>query len=232
MGYFKLETIEPVRGGMQTNTSVSCMVCRRLLASQGGGGEFLCVYCVEALRLRLVRDGVARMSMELRAAEAKAAPVGAVDPPTVPLAPPTLVARCACGKEIPHDRVMCDVCSPKPRATTDGKPPETGWEHGPAPAPIDETGQHKAYWVLPESERAKGFIRPVRRTYKHVGPCSEGRQPCGSVTTMSQVIAETYARDPKYYGATFCANCRGHYPVGEHGEFVWEPATDGSRVGT
>jgi hypothetical protein len=34
----------------------------------------------------------------------------------------------------------------------------------------DATGQQKAYVVLTEAERAKGFVRPVRRSYKHVGP--------------------------------------------------------------
>ena len=42
--------------------------------------------------------------------------------------------------------------------------------HAGAPCPIDPTtGQHKSYWVLPEEERAKGFVRPLRRSYIHVG---------------------------------------------------------------
>lgn len=41
----------------------------------------------------------------------------------------------------------------------------------PAPGPIDpKTGQHTDYWVLSKEERSKGFVRPVRRTYLHVGP--------------------------------------------------------------
>jgi hypothetical protein len=91
----------------------------------------------------------------------------------------------------------------------------------PTPAPIDPaTGQHKTYWVLPEEERAKGFVRPYRETYIHL--------TCGAVTKMSRSIAETYARNPKYYGATFCVHCRDHFPVGEDGQFKWE---DGSMVG-
>ena len=40
----------------------------------------------------------------------------------------------------------------------------------PAPQPVDpSTGQHRAYWVLSEAERAKGFVRPLRRSYQHVG---------------------------------------------------------------
>lgn len=94
--------------------------------------------------------------------------------------------------------------------------------NGPAPCPIDpSTGMHQDYWVLPPEEIAKGFIRPVRRSYIH--------SKCGGLTRMNQTIAETYARNPKYYSATFCCNCGTHLPVGAEGEFVWE---DGSKVGT
>ena len=41
---------------------------------------------------------------------------------------------------------------------------------------------------------------------------------CGAVTTMSIPIAETYARDPKFYSSTYCVGCRRHLPVGE---FFW-----------
>jgi hypothetical protein len=156
--------------------------------------------------------------------------------------------------------------------TTSGQPPAPGLENAGAPAPVDpNTGQHTAYWVLSEAERAKGLVRPVRRSYRHVGTrpkyptrdltdeelqrnagCSYvkfeeypkgesslvGRywtaaqldSGCGTMTTMSRAIAETYARDPKYYGSTFCCECRGHFPVGERGEFVWEGADE--KVGT
>ena len=43
-----------------------------------------------------------------------------------------------------------------------------------------ETGQQKGYVVLSEDERSKGFVRPVRRTYKHL--------KCGSTTTMGQSL--------------------------------------------
>ena len=114
------------------------------------------------------------------------------------------------------------------RATTDGHPPRPGFERAAAPAPINPaTGQHESYWVLNAEERAKGFVRPVRRAYQHLS--------CGSVTTMSQDIAETYARDPSFYGATFCVRCRTHLPVGASGDFVWIGA-DGlatsEKVGT
>jgi hypothetical protein len=84
-------------------------------------------------------------------------------------------------------------------------------------------GQHKDHWILPESERAKGFIRPVRRTYIH--------EVCGGETSMGQLIAETYARQPSYYGQTFCCTCKGYFPVGQHGEFVWKDNPT-EKVGT
>jgi len=34
---------------------------------------------------------------------------------------------------------------------------------------IEPSGMQKSYLVLSEEERAKGFVRPVRRSYKHVG---------------------------------------------------------------
>lgn len=87
-------------------------------------------------------------------------------------------------------------------------------------------GQQRDYVVLSESERARGFVRPVRASYRHT--------KCGAVTTMGDSLAETYARDPGFYGATFCATCRAHFPVGEAGEFVWIESSgrDGPPVGT
>lgn len=84
------------------------------------------------------------------------------------------------------------------------------------------TGQQKGYIVLSAEERAKGFIRPVRDTYLHL--------KCGTETKMGRSIAETYARDPFFYGGTFCCHCRAHFPVGDAGEFVWY-GTD-VKVGT
>lgn len=50
---------------------------------------------------------------------------------------------------------------------------------------------------------------------------------CGTVTTMGKALSETYARDPKFYGATFCTGCNQHLPVGE---FRW--AADGEVLGS
>jgi hypothetical protein len=139
---------------------------------------------------------------------------------------------------------------------------------------IGPDGMQETYLVLSEADRAMGFVRPLRRTYVHVGapapkyplfdltdeqreryagagyekyeafPLDEdprlGRfwtqaqldkvgKGCGAATTMAQPIAETYARQPSFYGGTFCVGCGAHFPVGERGEFVWD---DGERVGT
>ena len=83
-------------------------------------------------------------------------------------------------------------------------------------------GQQQDYVVLVEEERAKGFVRPVRRSYKHL--------TCGSVTTMGQTLAETYAREPDFYSGTFCCHCGTHFPVGADGEFVWQGTNE--KVGT
>lgn len=106
----------------------------------------------------------------------------------------------------------------QPKVTlTDGSPVTADHRH------IDpSTGMQKAYVVLSEEERAKGFVRPVRRTYIHL--------KCGTATTMGQALAETYAREPDFYSGTFCAGCRTHFPVGEDGEFVWDGTKE--KVGT
>lgn len=83
----------------------------------------------------------------------------------------------------------------------------------------EETGQHKSYVVLCPDERAKGFVRPYRDSYKHL--------KCGTVTTMGRALSETYARDPAFYGVTFCTGCNAHLPVGE---FQW--TADGETVGS
>lgn len=53
--------------------------------------------------------------------------------------------------------------------TTNGQPPAPGHEDAPAPQPVGPDGQHGAYWVLTPEELAKGFVRPVRNSYSHVG---------------------------------------------------------------
>ncbi len=137
-----------------------------------------------------------------------------------------------------------------------------------------ETGQNDCYLVLSEEERAKGFVRPVRQSYVHIGKdvkshwkkvyrmlneeekrefsgkdyvavmtvlekedgsflggayvtqeeleaWEHGKRTggCGTSTRMGLALAETYARDPKFYSSTFCVECNKHLPVSE---FVWE----------
>jgi hypothetical protein len=90
----------------------------------------------------------------------------------------------------------------------------TSDENDPGLEIIDpETNMQEKYLVLSDEELAKGFVRPVQTSYLHL--------TCGAVTTMGLTLAETYARDPKFYGGTYCAACRNHFPVGENGEFVW-----------
>lgn len=138
---------------------------------------------------------------------------------------------------------------------------------------VKDNGQNEAYIILSDEERAKGFVRPVRQSYVHVGtdwnqiehelrPSSDGKYAgvlyhvkrdgefiggrfltfkefedysrnkhtggCGAKTTMALAIAETYARDPKFYGATFCCGCGKHLPVAE---FIWDDGT-GQTVGS
>ena len=121
--------------------------------------------------------------------------------------------------------------------TTNGKPVEEV-----RASQANETGQHDGYIVLCPDERAKGFVRPYRDRYTHVGRLEtvintgdygndKDKQHrvggCGTVTTMGRALSETYARDPKFYGATFCVSCNRHLQVSE---FVW--TADGQEVGS
>lgn len=137
---------------------------------------------------------------------------------------------------------------------------------------VKENGQQACYLILSDEERAKGFIRPLRFSYTHLG-INWNKVPhelnvfekekiidnkvyvatlyhvqdketgkfiggryltqneldqydknkytggCGTATKMHISIAETYARNPKFYGATFCCGCGTHINVNE---FVWE----------
>jgi hypothetical protein len=65
----------------------------------------------------------------------------------------------------------------------------SGAKETPGHRKIDpRTGMQKDYVVLCPNERAKGFVRPVRQTYRHL--------PCNTTTHMGLALAETYARDP------------------------------------
>lgn len=91
---------------------------------------------------------------------------------------------------------------------------------------VGPDGMQDKYLVLSDEELAKGFVRPVRRSYIH--------ETCGTETRMGLALSETYARDPNFYSGTFCVGCRQHYPVGPKGEFRWIEADGltGPKVGT
>lgn len=81
------------------------------------------------------------------------------------------------------------------------------------------TGMQRDYVVLSPEERAKGFVKPVRHSYIHSFPSETDRQVgCGVETRMGSALAETYARNPRFYDGTFCVGCRTHFPLNQ---FVW-----------
>lgn len=145
--------------------------------------------------------------------------------------------------------------------TTDPNDPRLekyrGKGHDEQPVP-----QQDVYLALSPEERAKGFVKPLRETYRHVGPpgpryplrdlysdeleqyadigyvkferyaegsAALGRywtqaqldaigKGCGLETRMPIATAETYARDPWFYGGTYCVHCSMHRDLRE---FVW-----------
>jgi hypothetical protein len=90
---------------------------------------------------------------------------------------------------------------------TDGTPVPEDRSH----TEILPSGQQRGYVVLSPDERAKGLVKPLRRSYVH--------SKCGSITKMALSIAETYARDPRFYTGTFCVGCGAHFPLWQ---FAWE----------
>lgn len=134
---------------------------------------------------------------------------------------PTPWTCTVCQHENPMSAAECLECHRRARTTlTDGT--QVYPEHRSILKEGPRQGQQEAYVVLAEEERAKGFVRPVRRSYKHL--------KCGTVTTMGQTLAETYARNPSFYSGTFCCGCGNHFPVGADGEFTW--ADTNEKVGT
>ena len=112
------------------------------------------------------------------------------------------------------------------KVPSDGRPASTPDGNTPTNEKLPD-GQAKSHWVLPVDEIALGFTRPLRSSYIH--------DVCGAATYVPLSVAKTYARDPHFYGRTFCARCRNYYPVGEDGEFHWldsEGNTLPDKVGT
>lgn len=89
--------------------------------------------------------------------------------------------------------------------TSDRNDPDLGHGVNEEPVPMN-----KKYLVLSPEELAKGYVEPIRDTYTHLN--------CQRNTTMGPAIAATYARNPKFYGATYCVTCSMHRPLTE---FVW-----------
>lgn len=94
------------------------------------------------------------------------------------------------------------------------------------------SGMQQKYLVLSEDERKKGFVRPYRDSYRHL--------KCGTITVMGRALSETYARNPKFYGATYCVHCGTHFPLKDYDDknnyvpqFTWYEfdGTDGPPVG-
>lgn len=81
---------------------------------------------------------------------------------------------------------------------TDDPPPED-FDYGER----KEDGQFENYPTVDDGE----FEQPVRESYVHEG--------CGGTTTMTGDLPESVARDPEFYGKTFCATCGVHVPVEE-----------------
>lgn len=106
---------------------------------------------------------------------------------------------------------MSDPIPPVDRSQqqlTDGSPVPVDRSH----TGLRENGQQRGYVVLTAAERAKGFVKPVRRSYVH--------RTCGGQTSMGNALAETYARDPSFYSGTFCVGCGSHFPLDQ---FNWDP---------
>lgn len=79
------------------------------------------------------------------------------------------------------------------RTTASGQPPTV---ENPAHSPVPNTavhadGQHVDHWVLSEEERAKGFVRPVRHAYVHVG-LPGPKYPLRDLTWEEKVRYEQY----------------------------------------
>lgn len=91
--------------------------------------------------------------------------------------------------------------------TTDRNNPNL--EYGVDNEPIE---QNAVYLVLSNEEISKGYVKPYRDTYKHL--------TCRTITKMNEIISANFARDPWFYGATYCYNCRMYRPLNE---FVWVP---------
>lgn len=85
------------------------------------------------------------------------------------------------------------------KCTLSGNPPAPDAGDG-APQPINPaTGQHSDHYILCKEERDKGFVRPVRTSYKHVGIAGP-KYPLRDLTEeeQKQYAAFDYAKFEQY----------------------------------
>lgn len=95
-------------------------------------------------------------------------------------------------------------------------------------ADTEKVPQAEVYLVLSKAERKKGWVRPLRQAYSHTEWDSASQhRPCRVSTRMGLALSETYAKDPSFYGATYCVHCQMHLPVKC---FTWDD--DGTTVGS
>lgn len=75
-----------------------------------------------------------------------------------------------------------------------------------------------AFLKYPESKSpAIGRIL-TQKELDNINSSKEYAGGCGVETRMGDALSETYAANPKFYGATFCCGCNKHLPVNE---FIW-----------
>lgn len=124
------------------------------------------------------------------------------------------------------------VLSEDERAKGFVRPVRLSYIHAGAPAP-----QYPLYELTDEQKARFGGDFAKYEKYPD-GQSTVGRywtqseldnvgKGCGTITSMGKAIAETYARNPHFYGYTYCAHCQKHLSVKE---FVW--VDDGTIVGS
>lgn len=155
-------------------------------------------------------------------------------------------AENAADAPVPTDRKLADgqnaahwVLCEAERAKGYVRPVRDDYIHegiaGPKFAVVDLSDEQKARtegsgWVKfePYPEGYKGKSLGKYWTQEQLDSIGRG---CKTVTKMPRACAETYARQPGYYGKTFCCGCGTYLPVGAAGEFIWNDGSN-ERVGT
>lgn len=76
---------------------------------------------------------------------------------------------------------------------------------------LHTTKQYKKTLVHHESERTPAkFVNQLRNKFRHL--------KCHQMSTVATSVAETLARDPKFYKELFCGTCQVYVPITE---LVW-----------